>query len=145
LGLAVFRNLIDASYQGILYPVNPKSRSIQGVKAYKTLTDISDEVEMAVLIVPSDRVEGVIEESAKKGVKGAIVITAGFKEIGGQGVELEKRVKATAKATDSATRAELPGRSQYQQRCPVNASLQAPCRSPATSLCIPIRAMCSGS
>jgi acetate---CoA ligase (ADP-forming) len=98
LGLAVFRNLIDASYQGILYPVNPKARSIQGVKAYKTLTEIPDEVEMAVLIVPSDHVEGVIEESAKKGVKGAIVITAGFKEIGGQGVELEKRVKATAKA-----------------------------------------------
>ncbi len=98
LGLAVFRNLIDASYQGILYPVNPKARSIQGVKAYKTLTDIPDEVEMAVLIVPSEHVEGVIEESAKKGVKGAIVITAGFKEIGGQGVELEKRVKATAKA-----------------------------------------------
>ena len=98
LGLAVFRNLIDASYQGILYPVNPKARSIQGVKAYKTLTDIPDEVEMAVLIVPPEHVEGVIEESAKKGVKGAIVITAGFKEIGGQGVELEKRVKATAKA-----------------------------------------------
>jgi acetyl coenzyme A synthetase (ADP forming)-like protein len=98
LGLAVFRNLIDASYQGILYPVNPKARSIQGVKAYKTLTDIPDEVEMAVLIVPSEHVEGVIEESAKKGVKGAIVITAGFKEVGGQGVELEKRVKATAKA-----------------------------------------------
>ena len=98
LGLAVFRNLIDASYQGILYPVNPKARSIQGVKAYKTLTEIPDEVEMAVLIVPSEHVEGVIEESAKKGVKGAIVITAGFKEIGGQGVELEKRVKATAKA-----------------------------------------------
>ena len=98
LGLAVFRNLIDASYQGILYPVNPKARSIQGVKAYKTLTDIPDEVEMAVLIVPPEHVEGVIEESAKKGVKGAIVITAGFKEVGGQGVELEKRVKATAKA-----------------------------------------------
>ena len=98
LGLAVFRNLIDASYQGILYPVNPKARSIQGVKAYKTLTDIPDEVEMAVLIVPSEHVEGVIAESAKKGVKGAIVITAGFKEVGGQGVELEKRVKATAKA-----------------------------------------------
>ena len=98
LGLAVFRNLIDASYQGILYPVNPKSRSIQGVKAYKTLTDIPDEVEMAVLIVPSEHVEGVIEESARKGVKGCIVITAGFKEIGGQGVELEKRVKAVAKA-----------------------------------------------
>jgi acetate---CoA ligase (ADP-forming) len=97
LGLAVFRNLIDASYKGILYPVNPKSRSIQGVKAYKTVSDIPDEVEMAVLIVPAETVENVIKESSKKGVKGCIVITAGFKEIGGAGAALEKRVKAIAK------------------------------------------------
>ncbi|PKN29271.1 MAG: acyl-CoA synthetase [Deltaproteobacteria bacterium HGW-Deltaproteobacteria-21] len=97
LGLSVFRNLIDASYQGILYPVNPKARSIQGVKAYKTLSDIPDEVEMAVLIVPPEHVENVVKESAKKGVKGCIVITAGFKEVGGKGVELERRVKAIAR------------------------------------------------
>lgn len=97
LGLAVFKNLLEASYQGILYPVNPKSRSVQAVKAYKTLSDIPDEVEMAVLIVPAEQVESVVEESAKKGVKGCIVITAGFKEIGGQGVELEKRVRSIAK------------------------------------------------
>ncbi|PKN62480.1 MAG: acyl-CoA synthetase [Deltaproteobacteria bacterium HGW-Deltaproteobacteria-15] len=97
LGLSVFRNLIDASYQGILYPVNPKARSIQGVKAYKTLTDIPDEVEMAVLIVPPEHVENVVKESAKKGVKGCIVITAGFKEVGGKGVELERRVKSIAR------------------------------------------------
>lgn len=97
LGSAVFKNLLEASYQGILYPVNPKSRSVQAVKAYKTLSDIPDEVEMAVLIVPAEQVESVVEESAKKGVKGCIVITAGFKEIGGQGVELEKRVRSIAK------------------------------------------------
>jgi acetyltransferase len=98
LGLAVFRNLIDASYQGILYPVNPKARSIQGVKAYKTVSDIPDPVDMAVLIVPSEHVIGVVEEAARKGVKGCIVITAGFKEIGGHGIELENRLKAVAKA-----------------------------------------------
>jgi len=97
LGLSVFRNLIDASYQGILYPVNPKARSIQGVKAYKTLSDIPDEVEMAVLIVPPEHVESIVKESAKKGVKGCIVITAGFKEVGGKGVELERRVKSIAR------------------------------------------------
>jgi acetyltransferase len=97
LGLAVFRNLLDASYQGILYPVNPKAGSIQGVKAYKTISDIPDEVEMAVLIVPAEHVESIVGEAGRKGVKGCIVITAGFKEIGGHGVELEKRVKAIAK------------------------------------------------
>ena len=90
LGLAIFRNLIEAAYQGILYPVNPKAKSIQGVKAYPTLTDIPDPVDMAVLIVPSEGVESIVEEAAAKGIKGCIVITAGFKEVGGHGVELEK-------------------------------------------------------
>jgi acetyltransferase len=98
LGLAIFRNLLDAAYQGILYPVNPKAKSIQGVKAYPNLVDIPDEVDMAVLIVPSEQVESVIELAARKGIKGVIVITAGFKEIGGHGVELEKKVQAMAKA-----------------------------------------------
>jgi acetyl coenzyme A synthetase (ADP forming)-like protein len=98
LGLAVFKNLIEGAYQGILYPVNPKAKSVRGVKAYKTLMDIPDEVDMAVLIIPSEHVEGVIEEAANQGIKGCIVITAGFKEIGGQGVELQKKVKAMAKA-----------------------------------------------
>ena len=98
LGLAIFRNLLEAAYQGILYPVNPKAKSIQGVKAYPNLVDIPDEVDMAVLIVPSEQVESVIELAARKGIKGVIVITAGFKEIGGQGVELEKKVQAMAKA-----------------------------------------------
>jgi acetyl coenzyme A synthetase (ADP forming)-like protein len=98
LGLAIFRNLLEGAYQGILYPVNPKAKSIQGVKAYPNLVDIPDEVDMAVLIVPSEQVESVIELAARKGIKGVIVITAGFKEIGGHGVELEKKVQATAKA-----------------------------------------------
>jgi acetyl coenzyme A synthetase (ADP forming)-like protein len=98
LGLAVFRNLLDGGYQGILYPVNPKAKSVQGVKAYPSVTGIPDDVDMAVLIVPSEQVESIIEESAGKGIRGCIVITAGFKEIGGLGVELEKRVRAVAKA-----------------------------------------------
>ncbi len=98
LGLAIFRNLLEAAYQGILYPVNPKAKSIQGVKAYPNLVDIPDEVDMAVLIVPSEQVESVIELAARKGIKGVIVITAGFKEIGGHGVELEEKVQAMAKA-----------------------------------------------
>ncbi|MBN2033265.1 MAG: acetate--CoA ligase family protein [Deltaproteobacteria bacterium] len=98
LGLAIFRNLLEGEYQGILYPVNPKAKSIQGVKAYPTLPDIPDPVDMAVLIVPSEKVEAIINESAAKEVKACIVITAGFKEVGGHGVELEKSVKAAAKA-----------------------------------------------
>jgi len=98
IGLAIFRNLLDGGYQGILYPVNPKAKSIHGVKAYPSLLEIPDEVDMAVLIVPTGHVANTIEEAAKKNIKGCMVITAGFKEIGGQGVELEKHVKSVAQA-----------------------------------------------
>ena len=92
VGLAVFRNILDSGYQGVLYPVNPKARSIQGVKAYPSLADIPDPIDMAVLIVPAHTVPNVMEEAAAKGIPGIIIITAGFKEIGGEGVELEKKV-----------------------------------------------------
>ena len=93
VGLACFRNLLNAGYQGVLYPVNPKALSVQGVKAYRTLTDVPDEIDMAVIIVPSHMVGSVVNEAADKGVKGVIVITAGFKEVGGEGVEMEKELK----------------------------------------------------
>jgi len=97
VGLAVFRNILDAGYQGVLYPVNPKARSIQGVKAYPSLAGIPDPVDMAVIIVPAENVPAVMVEAADKGVKGVIIITAGFKEVGGRGVELEEQVKAVAR------------------------------------------------
>jgi len=96
VGLAVFSNLIRGGYQGVLYPINPKARSVQGVKTYPSLRDVPDELDLVVLVVPATSVPDVIEEAAEKGVKGAVVITAGFKEIGGEGVELEKKVKAAA-------------------------------------------------
>ena len=94
IGLAIFRNLLDGGYQGILYPVNPKAKSIQGVKAYPSLLEIPDEVDMAVLIVPSGHVATTIEEAAKKQIKGCIVITAGFREIGGIGLDRERELVA---------------------------------------------------
>ncbi len=97
VGLAVFRNILDSGYQGVLYPVNPKAKSIQGVKAYPSLTDIPDPIDMAVLVVPSKAVPAVVEEAAAKGIPGVTVITAGFKEIGGEGVELEKKIVEISK------------------------------------------------
>jgi len=93
VGLATFKNLLQAGYHGVLYPVNPKSQSVQGVKAYPSLTDVPDDVDLAVIIVPAKVVPSVVEEAVKKQVKGCVVITAGFKEVGGQGIELEERLK----------------------------------------------------
>ena len=93
VGLAVFRNILSAGFQGVLYPVNPKAKSVWSVKAYPRLADIPDEVDLAVIIVPAEVVCSILEEAGKKQVKGAIVISAGFKEVGGHGVELENCVK----------------------------------------------------
>lgn len=93
VGLAVFRNILRAGFQGVLYPVNPKAKSVQSVKAYPKLADIPDEVDLAVIIVPAEIVCSILEEAGQKQVKGAIVISAGFKEVGGDGVELENRLK----------------------------------------------------
>jgi len=93
VGLAVFRNILSAGFQGVLYPVNPKAKSVWSVKAYPRLADIPDEVDLAVIIVPAEVVYSILEEAGKKQVKGAIVISAGFKEVGGHGVELENCVK----------------------------------------------------
>jgi acetyltransferase len=97
VGLAVFGNLIRGGFQGVLFPVNPKARSIQGVKAYPSLLDVPDPVDLAVMVVPPEAAIATMEQAALKGVKGAVVITAGFKEIGGQGVELEQRLTAAAR------------------------------------------------
>ncbi len=93
VGRDIFANILFSGYTGIVYPVNPKARGILGVRAYHSVWDIPGEVDLAVIIVPSAAVPTVMEECGEKGVKGAVVITAGFKEIGKKGAELEEKVK----------------------------------------------------
>ncbi len=97
VGRAVFANILLSGYKGIVYPVNPRSKSILGVRAYPSVLEIPDDVELAVIIVPSNVVSKVIAECGNKGVKGAVIITAGFKEIGERGAKLEREVIETAK------------------------------------------------
>ncbi len=103
VGLAVFRNILDAGFQGLLYPVNPKAKSVQNIKAYPKLSNIPDEVDVAVIIVPAEIVCSVLEEAGKKQVKGAIVISAGFKEVGERGAERERQLKETVAKYDIRT------------------------------------------
>ena len=95
VGNAIFSNILLSGYTGIVYPVNPKAHGILGVRAYHSVWDLPGAVDLAVIIVPSTAVPTVLEECGEKGVKGAVVITAGFKEIGQQGLELEQKVKET--------------------------------------------------
>src|SRR3989337_177046 len=85
VGYAIMRNLIMNEYQGKLFPVNPKADSVWGIKAYPSVLDIPDSVDLAIIMIPADLVEGVVEECGKKGVRGLVVITAGFPEIGAVG------------------------------------------------------------
>jgi acetyl coenzyme A synthetase (ADP forming)-like protein len=90
VGRAVFQNILNSNYTGTIYPVNTKSKSVCGVRAYPTLADIPDQIDMAVVIVPARAVPGLALEAAALGIKGLVVITAGFKEIGAEGRNLEQ-------------------------------------------------------
>ncbi len=96
LGRAVFANLLFAGYNGCVYPVNSKAKNVLGVRAYPSVLDVPDEVDLAVVLVPSGMVPQVLKEAGRKGCKGAIVISAGFKEVGGEGVERERQLQEIA-------------------------------------------------
>lgn len=93
VGQSLLANLLGSRYQGIIFPVNPKAEGILGIKSYPRVLEIPDEVDLAVIVVPSLIVPAVLEECGEKGIKGAIIITAGFKEIGGEGAELERKMQ----------------------------------------------------
>src|SRR6195256_3009517 len=94
IGYEILRNLIVNEYQGILYPVNPNARSVHGIRAYPTVGDIPDPIDLAVITVPADLAIAAAEECGRKGVRGLVVITAGFREVGGVGIEREERLLA---------------------------------------------------
>jgi len=91
-GYRVFRNLIGSGYEGVVYPVNPKHDSIQGVQAYPSVTDLPKVVDLAIISTPAQTVLDVVEQCGKKGIKGILIISAGFKEIGAEGIALEKKL-----------------------------------------------------
>lgn len=94
VGRAVFKNILESDYSGIIYPVNPKAKSICGVRAYPSLNEIPDQVDLAVLIVPAVQTPTVAREAAAKGVRALIVISAGFRETGPAGVAIEQELVA---------------------------------------------------
>jgi len=92
----IFQNILDGGYQGIVYPVSPGSLSISGVKSYKYVTDVPGPLDLAVLVFPSSVCHLAMEQCGQMGVKAAIVISAGFREVGPAGVEREKQLLAIA-------------------------------------------------
>jgi len=97
VGRTILWNLISSPFGGAVFPVNPKRPSLLGIKAYPTIKDIPDQVDLAVIVTPSTSIPDLIAECVEVGVKGAIVISAGFKETGPEGVQLERRLLENAR------------------------------------------------
>jgi acetyl coenzyme A synthetase (ADP forming)-like protein len=95
IGNSVMKNLINGGYEGDIYPINPKSDEVLGKKAYKSITDVDDDVDVAVFTVPAKFVAGALEQCGEKGVAGAILIPSGFAETGN--VELQDEAVAIAR------------------------------------------------
>lgn len=92
VGASLFRNLLSASYSGVVYPVNPGRSSVSGVRCYPDVRSLPEAPELAVVIVPARVVPEVAEALGRRGTRGLIVISSGFREVGGEGVRLEERV-----------------------------------------------------
>ncbi|MFH0847765.1 MAG: acetate--CoA ligase family protein [Chloroflexota bacterium] len=98
LGFVVLKNILQHGFKGSVYPVNPTTDEIMGLRAYTRLTDIPGEVDLAVIIVPAQTVPGVMKDAGLKGVRSAVVISAGFRETGAEGARLEEEMLATARS-----------------------------------------------
>jgi len=93
IGREILHNLLEGDFQGPIFPVNPRSPMVHSLKSYPSVLDIPDPVDLGVIVVRRDLVLDVVEECGRKGVKGLVVITAGFKEAGEEGRRLEAKLR----------------------------------------------------
>lgn len=98
IGNEIFRNLLRCGFTGTVYPVHPTARAVAGVRAWPSLEALPEPVDLAVIVVPPDRVLGVAEACARAGVQAIVVITAGFRETGPVGAERERALVALVRA-----------------------------------------------
>lgn len=92
IGRDILHNLVDYGFNGAVYPVNPNARFIQSMRAYRSVLEIPDPIDLAVVCVPKDLALQAVEDCGRKDVKSLVMITAGFSETGEAGAELERRI-----------------------------------------------------
>ena len=97
VGQIVFQNMLQCGFKGALYPINSKNAEVQGQRAFSSIADIGEPVELAVIATPPQTVPAIIESCGIHGVKAAVIITAGFGEAGAAGAALEKELLETAR------------------------------------------------
>lgn len=96
IGHIVIQNLVDHNYQGAIYPINPKARVIKSFRCYPSILDVPDEIDLVNISIKNTLVPTVLEDCGKKGIKFAIVHTSGFKEMGAEGLKLERQLVEVA-------------------------------------------------
>nr|WP_238569036.1 bifunctional acetate--CoA ligase family protein/GNAT family N-acetyltransferase [Xenococcus sp. PCC 7305] len=97
VGRTLLWNLISSPFGGTVFPINPKRNNVLGIKAYRDITAIPELVDLAIIATPAATVPKIIEQCAMAGVKGVIILSAGFKEIGSIGIELEQEILTIAR------------------------------------------------
>ncbi|NEO56194.1 MAG: bifunctional acetate--CoA ligase family protein/GNAT family N-acetyltransferase [Okeania sp. SIO3B5] len=97
VGRTILWNLLSNPFGGTIYPVNPKRHNVLGIPAYPNIKAIPAPVDLAIIAIPAPMVPDAVRECVEVGIKGAIVVSAGFKEIGPEGIELERQIMATAR------------------------------------------------
>src|SRR5262245_19020 len=96
VGSILMRNLLQNPFGGVVYPVNPKRKAVHGVYCYPSLREIPEAVDLAVIATPAATVPGAIEQCVERGIQAAIVISAGFSELGDKGRILERQIRDIA-------------------------------------------------
>ncbi len=96
----ILDNILKSDFNGIVYPVSPREKSIKGIKAYKYVIDVPDEIDLAVLVFPSPVCHLALDQCGQKGIRSVIIISAGFKEIGEKGLEREQQLVEIARKYD---------------------------------------------
>ena len=97
VGRTLLWNLISSPFGGAVFPINPKRSNVLGIRAYPSLSAVPEPVDLAVIVTPAPSVPAIIKEAVDLNIKGAIVISAGFKETGPAGVELERQIMEHAR------------------------------------------------
>ncbi len=98
VGQVVFKNLLEAGFNGKIFAINPKRETVQGEKAYNTLDEIGEDIDLAIVATPARTVPAIVEQCGIYGIKSMIILSAGFREIGEQGKALEDKVRDTRPA-----------------------------------------------
>ncbi len=97
VGYTVLRNLVGSGFKGVIYPVNPKRESVQGIHVYPSVSSLPRTADLAIICTPASSVPDLIRECGEVGIRGIVINSAGFKEIGEEGRALEEKVGAVAK------------------------------------------------